>query len=147
MNKIIQTPSHLHLFDRSTNIRKNQDLRESMEINKQRKQLTQDYFSTANINYLKKSIKKKLTSGKIEEEIINVTISNIFMEYTVNPTMIFCLNDINNVVLTRGVAEIESQRTAQTQFLFDRNNIGAFMSLPVATTIKLDKQLPKMNYL
>ena len=104
MNKIIQTPSHLHLFDRSTNIRKNQDLRESMEINKQRKQLTQDYFSTANINYLKK-LKKKLFPKK--EEIINVTISNIFMEYTV-PTMILA-NDINNVVLTRGVAEIESQ--------------------------------------
>ena len=67
MNKIIQTPSHLGLFEKDTNIRP-ANIRESMTTNVNRKELTTRFFSKNNQTMLKNEIKKHVAVKTVHDE-------------------------------------------------------------------------------
>tara|TARA_Y100000389_G_scaffold22580_1_gene19308 strand:+ start:298 stop:756 length:459 start_codon:yes stop_codon:yes gene_type:complete len=146
-HKIIQTPSHLGLFEKDTNI-KPLNIREAMATNRDRKQLTEDFFSNSNQSKLKGQIKRNVQIGSLhDEEHMNVVISNIFMNSTQNHNMSFTVKELNDIVLTKGIEQIKSSLSSQQQFLFDRNNIGASLQNPVITSNKIDRQLPRSNFI
>ena len=146
-NKIIQTPSHLGLFEKDTNI-KPLNIREAMATNRDRKQLTEEFFSYNNQSFLKGKIKKQINLSSLhDEEHMNVVISNIFMNNTNNHNISFTIQEINRVVLTQGIEQIKSSLSSQKQFLIDRNNIGGALQNPVVTSNKIDRQLPRSNFI
>tara|TARA_Y100000389_G_scaffold162976_1_gene166026 strand:- start:1 stop:498 length:498 start_codon:yes stop_codon:yes gene_type:complete len=141
---IIQTPSHLGL---NTNI-KPLNIREAMAINRDRKQLTEDFFSNSNQSKLKGQIKRKVKISSLhDEEHMNVVIDTIFMNNTKNPNISFTVKELNDIVLTKGIEQIKSSLLCQQQFLFDRNNIGGFFPNPVMDSNKIDRQLPRSNFI
>ena len=119
-----------------------------MATNRDRKQLTEDFFSNANQSKLKGQIKRKVQINSLhDEEHMNVVISNIFMNNTKNHNISFTVQELNNIVLTKGIEQIKSSLSSQQQFLFDRNNIGASLQNPVITSNKIDRQLPRSNFI
>ena len=73
-NKIIQTPSHLGLFEKDINI-KPLNIREAMATNLDRKQLTNAFFSSGNQSMLRNNIKSKVNITSLhDEEHMNVII-------------------------------------------------------------------------
>lgn len=146
-NKIIQTPSHLGLFEKDINI-KPLNIREAMATNIDRKQLTDAFFSNGNQSMLKRQIKSKVKLTSLhDEEHMNVVISNIFMNKTNNHNISCTVQEINNIVLTAGIERIKASLSEQQQFLFDRNNIGASLQNPVMTSCKIERQLPRSNFI
>ena len=146
-NKIIQTPSHLGLFEKDTNI-KPLNIREAMATNSDRKKLTEAFFSNANQTLLKNNIKKQIKISSLhDEEHVNVVISNIFMNNTNNHNISYTIQEINNIVLTNGIEQIKASLSSQQQFLIDRNKIGGFLQNPVVTSNKIERQLPRSNFI
>jgi len=168
MNKIIQTPSHLGLFEKDTNIRPS-NIRDSIATNHNRKLLTQQFFSKSNQKKLKDIIKTHVTITSIhDEEHINIIISNIFMDNASNQNITISLEQLNNLVLTIGINKIKHSLQSQKQFINDRNNIGgfldnqhttftsltgnktttsSFLQNPIVSSNKIDRQLPRSNFI
>lgn len=147
MNKPIQTPSHLGLFEKNTDIRP-LNIREAMATNRDRKQLTESFFSNSNQTMLKEKIKQRVGNLSLhDEEHVNVVISNIFMNNTNNHNDSINVKGLNDIVLSKGIEQIQSSLSSQQQFLFDRNNIGACLQNPVVTSNKIDRQLPRSNFI
>ena len=147
MNKIIQTPSHLGLFEKDTNIRP-ANIRESMTTNVNRKELTTRFFSKNNQTMLKNEIKKHVAVKTVhDEEHVNMVISNIFMNCTNNHNITYTLEELNKKIIETGVPQIRAVLESQKKFLHDRNNISFILENPVVTSNKIDKQLPRSNFI
>ena len=120
MNNIIQTPSHLALFEKDTNI-KPSNIRESMKVNTDRKLLTQQFFGKNNQTILKDIIKKEVEIKSLnDEEYVNMIISNIFMDNTNNHNITITLKQLNNIVITKGsnkLNTLESQKFIRSYLL------------------------------
>ena len=147
MNNIIQTPSHLALFEKDTNI-KPSNIRESMKVNTDRKLLTQQFFGKNNQTILKDIIKKEVEIKSLnDEEYVNMIISNIFMDNTNNHNITITVKELNNIVITKGIQQIKNTLESQKKFISDRNNISIGLQNPIVTSNKIERQLPRSNFI
>lgn len=139
---IVQTPSHLSLFDKVPIQSKSIDYRNSLHNSCERTKLEKEYFSIDNINYLMNKINTKLNNKYIVNyDIVTLVMTNL---YTSNNN-IYILNDINNIMLTTGFENIKQILIGNNKYLEDKNNPYKLLNRPQLTSIKKEKQLPKWS--
>ncbi len=140
---IIQTPSHLSLFDKNPYNNNSIDYRDGIFKTCERSKLEKQYFNIKNINYLLNSISSELENRyKINKDILTLVMTNIYTKYY----FITNLNDMNNKMLTDGIYEIKSLLVSNNIYINDKTNIYTLMDRPIITSNKIEKQLPKFSY-
>ena len=140
---IIQTPSHISLFDKNPYSNNTIDYREGIFNTCQRNKLEKQYFNITNIKYLLNKILNKLENKyKINEDIVTLVMTNIYTKHY----FITNLNDMNNKMLTDGIYEIKSLLVSNNIYINDKNNLYTLMDRPLITSNKIEKQLPKFSY-
>ena len=140
---IIQTPSHISLFDKNPYSNNTIDYREGIFNTCQQNKLEKQYFNITNIKYLLKKILNKIENKyKINEDIVTLVMTNIYTKHY----FITNLNDMNNKMLTDGIYEIKSLLVSNNIYINDKNNMYTLMDRPLITSNKIEKQLPKFSY-
>lgn len=140
---IIQTPSHLSLFDKNPYTNNSNDYRDGIFKTCERTKLEKQYFNIQNINYLLNNIASKLENKyKINKDILTLVMTNIYTKYY----FITNLNDMNNKMLTDGIYEIKSLLVSNNIYINDKTNVYTLIDRPIITSNKIEKQLPKFSY-
>ena len=140
---IIQTPSHLSLFDKTNNVNRPIDYRTGIFDTCERNKLEKRHFNISNIKYLLNQIKLKL--GKeynLNEEVLTLVMTNM---YTSNYN-IMNVQDMNDKMLTTGVDEIKSLLVSNHIYINDKTNTYTLMDRPQMTSNKIEKQLPRYSF-
>jgi len=140
---IIQTPSHLSLFDKNPYTNNPIDYRDGIFNTCERNKLEKQYFNIKNINYLLNNITSKLENKyQINKDVLTLVMTNIYTKYY----FITNLSDMNSKMLTDGIHEIKSLLVSNNIYSNDKNNIYTLMDRPIITSNKIEKQLPKFSY-
>ena len=148
-SKIVQTPSHLHLFERVKNQSNVEDCRDSMGKAYKRSALVKGFFSQGNKSMLESKIRNIFLSSykyRLTEpisELLNMTMTNIY----VNNNDLLELDELNSIVLSNGSKTMYKSLQSHNQYLKDKNSTYTLMNRPTMTSNKIEKQLPRMSYL
>lgn len=153
MNRnIIQTPSHLKLFEKVKHDNKVHDYRDSMKRSCEQTNFVKVFFSEQNIKNLESEMNSMMQTKynyKIKERSRNLVLmvmTNIYNEnMALNIEM--DLAKLNDKVKKEGLNSYYQAMVGQEKFLQDRNNIHGWMSNPEMTSNKIEKQLPKMSFM
>lgn len=139
---IVQTPSHLKLFDKVTNNDKLYDYRDGLQNKCNRNMLEKQFFSETNIRNLQEIIKKKLNIENISYEIITLVMTNLYT----NNYQIYLIEEMNNLMITEGIISIAKIIKSNNIYNKDKNNMYTLMDRPILTSNKYEKQLPKHSF-
>ena len=140
---IIQTPSHLSLFDKTINRNAPIDYRTGMFDTCERNKLEKRFFNISNIKYLLNKINSKIGNEyNLNDEVLTLVMTNM---YTSNYN-IMNINDMNDKMLTTGVTEIKSLLVSNNIYIKDKTNTYTLMDRPQITSNKIEKQLPRHSF-
>jgi hypothetical protein len=140
---IIQTPSHLSLFDKTINKNTPIDYRTGIFNTCERNKLEKRFFNITNIKYLLNNINSKIGNEYVlNEEVLTLVMTNM---YTTNYN-IMNVREMNDKMLTVGVEEIKSLLVSNSIYINDKSNTYTLMDRPQMTSNKIEKQLPKYSF-
>ena len=140
---VIQTPSHLSLFDKTTNRNAPIDYRTGMFNTCERNKLEKRFFNISNIKYLLNKINLIIGNEyNLNEEVLTLVMTNIYT----NNYNIMNVSDMNDKMLTSGVEEIKSLLVSNAIYIKDKTNTYTLMDRPQMTSNKIEKQLPKHSF-
>lgn len=150
--KIIQTPSHLHLFEKVIHKNKVHDYRDSMKKSCEQEGFVKVFFSEENIRKLGRELNSMVQSKydykakEIDKNLVLMVMTNVYND-SIQMNIEAGLVKLNQDVLSHGLGQYYQALIGQVKFLKDRNNIHELMIPPQMTSNKIDKQLPRMNFI
>ena len=150
--KIIQTPTHMHLFERVTPYKKNNDYRDSLRNNCDMSKLANQYFNENNVSNLDNKLKQqtsskyKYTVRQDSENITQIIMKDIY-ENACKANKIVDVATLNDLTIRNGLDSYYKHVVGQENFLRDRDMRGNFLAKPIITSAKRDKQLPQFSFL
>lgn len=152
-HKIIQTPSHLELFEKVTHNDKITDYRDAMGKTCDRQSLVKTFFNKSNIIALEQRLNKlvenkySFTVKKSNVELVMMIMTNIYTLKTRDETLKLNLETLNSFVLGEGMETYYQQLLGHEKYMIDRNSRHRLLEHPKNISNKASKQLPKFSFL
>lgn len=151
--KIIQTPSHLDLFEKVIHNDKITDYRDAMGRTCDRQSLVKTFFDKANIIALEQKLnrlvenKYSFTVKNSNIELVMMIMTNIYTCKTRDESVRLNAEILNSLVLSEGVEKYYQHLVGHEKYMIDRNSRHRLMEHPKLMSSKASKQLPKFSYL
>jgi hypothetical protein len=140
-NKIIQTPSHLGLFEQIQPNNLSRDYRDSALNAMNEFRISNEYFNVNNIRKINNEIKQKMKTV-IDDEIIHYHMTNVYF----NNRTTSSVEELNKILIT-DINAINKSRISHEKYLRDRSLLYTNLDNPKMTSNKIEKQLPQFKFI
>ena len=150
--KIIQTPTHMHLFEPVIPYKRNNDYRDSLRQNCDISKKATQYFNADNVSNLDKKLKQqtgskyKYTVRQDSGNITQIIMKDVY-ENACKANKMVDVATLNDLTIKNGLDNYYRHVVGQENFLRDRDMRGNFLAKPIITSTKKDKQLPQFSFL
>ena len=151
-SKIIQTPTHMHLFEPVIPYKRNNDYRDSLRKNCDISKVSAQYFNVTNVNNLDKILKRETISKhgytvkQDSSSITQIIMKDVYENACKSQNMVD-VSALNEMTVVNGLNSYYKHVVGQENFIRDRDMRGNFLAKPIITSNKKDKQLPQFSYL
>jgi len=141
-NKIVQTPSHLGLFEQIKPNNLSNDYRDCALNANNELRISTEYFNVNNILKIKNEIKQKMKTVLVDDEIIHYHMTNVYF----NNRKASSAEELNKILL-KDINSINKSCISQEKYIRDRSRLYTNLDNPKMTSNKIEKQLPQLKFI